>query len=313
MLETLGTANFVLLSIWFVLSLALLTLRGPIKLVLDKLDPEQASAVQLLVLAIPVLASLSATVLLYHPQLGRHFLVFHCHGPACGHHHPPMGNLPTLGPLSLLITAAALGLVLLRSWQDSRANLRFGMRIHRFCKARAGFWEINEQTPLAFTIGLLKPQIVLSTGLLHHYSKKEVDIVLLHEQGHRLNHDNLRILIARLLSLPLPGARYFISELRLSIEKSCDLHASRYHDRSDVARCIIKFAAASKLLAPSTYCAFATEAVEQRVENLLKPAPKKLPVAVSTCLALSSAALLCLSVTPLHHCVEWLMLGLTKY
>lgn len=312
MLETLGTANFVLLSIWFVLSLALLTLRTPLKFLLEKLDPNQASTILMLVLAIPVLVSLAVTLLLYYPQIGSFFLVLHCHGPACSE-HLPVGHLPQLGPLSLFITATALGLIAVKSWQDGRANLRFGSGIRGLCKTRAGFWEIDEQTPLAFTSGLFKPQIVLSTGLLKQCSKKEVDIILLHEQGHRLNRDNLRILLARLLSLPMPGARYFISELCLCIEKSCDLRSCQHHEPGDVARCILKLAAASKSQSSAIYCAFAKESVEQRVKNLLGPSPLTLPKSVSFSLSCVAAAALCLSVTPLHHYVEWLMLGLTQH
>ncbi len=63
--------------------------------------------------------------------------------------------------------------------------------------------------PLAFTHGVLRPRLLLSTALVDVLDDDELEAVLRHERSHMRGLDPLRILLVRALSVPLrliPGA-----------------------------------------------------------------------------------------------------------
>lgn len=305
MFEYVGTANFVLLSLWFLLSIAIAALRRPLTRVLQRLHPAQATVLLLIILSLPAVISFATTGLLYLPLPVEPLIDHHCHNTNCAN-HSPLGILPLLGPASLVFSAVAALFIAWRSWRSTRANWRCNRDIKMLCKPREGYWELPDPGTMAFTVGLVHPRIVLSSGLLAQCNAAETDIVLRHEQGHIRQRDNLRILLARMVSLPMPGAAYFLQALSLSIEKQCDLLATQKHSRCDVAKCIVKLAQ-SPCKVPTQASAFVSEAVELRVLALLNPTPQRVPVryAALALTAILTAVALCID--PLHHLVENLL------
>ncbi len=61
--------------------------------------------------------------------------------------------------------------------------------------------EVGE--PLAFCYGLLRPRLMVSTGLVKLLDDDELEAVIRHEAAHLLHRDPLRIVVARSLSLAL--------------------------------------------------------------------------------------------------------------
>lgn len=305
MIENLGTANLFFLALWTVLSLGLIALYRPMKWLLRQLHPGQASKALLIILFQPLLASFMVVVMLYFPSLSGWLIGNHCHSMYC-HSHPPLGTLPILGPASLVISAALILKVLRQAWVGRRANLRFNGKMRALCQHRGDFWALPESQPLALTAGLWWPNIILSEGILTLCNQREKNIVLLHEQSHCHNRDNLRLMLAHAFCLPLPGMRKLLGELSLLIEMRCDQQACRGFAREEVARCILKVAAAVSER-QQAYFAFAEQAVESRVMRLLAPPrePVSLPAIGAACLLL--LALVCASLTPLHHQVENLL------
>lgn len=57
---------------------------------------------------------------------------------------------------------------------------------------------IQTQEKLAFCLGIKRPKIYLSTGLLTQLSLKEIEVILRHEQYHVDNHDTLIMILALL-------------------------------------------------------------------------------------------------------------------
>lgn len=305
MIDHLGTANLVLLSLWFLLSLSLVALRRPLLALLRTLHPGQATNLLLLALSLPAAISISTTILLYLPLISDFLIGYHCHDGICASHHP-LGTLPVIGPTSLALTGLTLLAISGKSWLSTTASRRCKRHVRLFCSDKNGYLEVADDQLLAFTVGLFNPRIVLSTGLLALCDSLERDIVLRHEQGHVRHRDNLRLLFAKMVSLPMPGATSFIQELRLSVEKRCDLLASKTHSRCDVARCIVKLAQSSCATLPRV-CGFVDQAVEQRVLTLLNPAPKPVPPLITIATAAAMVALVALSVNPLHHQIELLL------
>jgi Zn-dependent protease with chaperone function len=79
--------------------------------------------------------------------------------------------------------------------------------------------------PLAFTYGLRRPQIVLSTWMIDHLDRREFEAVLAHELEHVARRDYLVIWLATLLRdafFYLPTSRTAYRQLQKEKELACD-------------------------------------------------------------------------------------------
>jgi Zn-dependent protease with chaperone function len=135
--------------------------------------------------------------------------------------------------------------------------------------------------PLAFTIGLLRPRIYLSSGLIDLLDDDELLAVLCHELVHVQRRDNLWNWCVRLLR----DITWFVPFIRRSWylmvnsqDEACDVAAARYTDEPLVlARALVKVAEAwqeCEPLAPGTIelsTAFAMQncSVEARVAQMI--------------------------------------------
>lgn len=79
---------------------------------------------------------------------------------------------------------------------------------------------------LAFTVGLARPRVYLSTAAVESLAPDELEAVLLHERAHLLARDPLRVAVARLLA----SALFFVplaEDLRRRFELAKELDADR--------------------------------------------------------------------------------------
>lgn len=141
---------------------------------------------------------------------------------------------------------------------------------------------IDRAEPLAFSVGLLRPRIVVSRGLVEQVSASELDAILAHEEAHSRNRDNLGLLAVRVLSrcwrfIPAvgPAAGRFGRAIELAADGSarrCTGDAllvaeSVYHVACLVSRRAVW--AGGSGFAPGTVSAFAPEAgLTERVRAL---------------------------------------------
>ena len=107
----------------------------------------------------------------------------------------------------------------------------------------------------AVTHGLLRPRILLSTGLLDTLDEPELTAVLVHERHHLLARDPLRLLGARLLAgygWYLPLLRWWAQRLALRRELAADRAATTSAGVAAVAGALLKLA---ELPAPAVVAA----------------------------------------------------------
>lgn len=64
----------------------------------------------------------------------------------------------------------------------------------------------DSRLPLAFTAGLVRPRVHISSAAVHALEPDELEAVLLHERAHLVARDPLRVAVARLLA----GALFFV-------------------------------------------------------------------------------------------------------
>ncbi|MQA09955.1 MAG: M48 family metalloprotease [Pseudonocardiaceae bacterium] len=128
--------------------------------------------------------------------------------------------------------------------------------------------------PLAVTAGLLRPYIVVSTGLLRALSAAELHAVLAHEQVHARRRDPLRLLLGQVLAAHLwflPIARDVYSRARLSYELAADRQATYRYGRAALAGALLRVVSAPAFGVP-----FAdAELLEARVAQLESGRPPR--------------------------------------
>jgi Zn-dependent protease with chaperone function len=93
---------------------------------------------------------------------------------------------------------------------------------------RQPFETIESHEQFAYCIGLLRPKVVLSRGLIDRLSQLQLEVVLRHEQAHAARRDNLRLWLAglALLPVPFPLKQPLLADLALAAEQACDRAAA---------------------------------------------------------------------------------------
>lgn len=158
------------------------------------------------------------------------------------------------------------------------------------------FISIDSTAPVAFTLGWLKPRIFISAGMQAVCSTDEIDCILHHERAHLGRHDNIRLLLARLFTAPLPGSWSYpaMDDLKLCCEKACDLSASA----------LIRVARIQQASSPSASLAFVGNKTEQRILALLDE-PQSAMANQFVFITVSVTLLFILTaINPLHRAIE---------
>lgn len=200
-------------------------------------------------------------------------------------HQADLGRLLVFVPLAVGVTLATSEAVrllystwrwttALSSWR--RAPTRRLARLAHKCGFRQNVILIQTDHQLAFTQGLLKPRVWLSTGLIRALSDDELEAVLRHEAHHREKYDPLKILLAQCLGRALffvPVARDLCETYAVAREIAADARATQAMDSAlPLTRALRKMIAGH--LAPILYAPLVGDArvTEARLLTLLDPA-----------------------------------------
>lgn len=141
---------------------------------------------------------------------------------ACRHWLPALSVGGWIGVAILVLAATSAWRGLRSMLGDLAASRRYlGLLSIQGSRAvgRVRFQLIDEQEPLAFCAGFLRPRIYVSTGTLEQLDAAELLAVLTHEDHHHHRRDPLRILIGRALA----AALFFVPVLRFSSERFSNL------------------------------------------------------------------------------------------
>jgi Zn-dependent protease with chaperone function len=145
---------------------------------------------------------------------------------------------------------------------------------------------LDSTRPLAFTLGLWYPQVVLSEGMVSALSAEELRAVLCHELGHVRRRDPLRLALARFLADALwflPVARSLARDFVDAVEEGADdwaVEATR--QPVELAAALVKTARAGAAQAiPVGTSLGGSLSVEDRVGRLLGMGAKR-PLGTTT-------------------------------
>jgi len=131
----------------------------------------------------------------------------------------PQGKTESLGLEGVL--AAGLGLALIAEWlyrvtQSTMQSSRFSRRCHGVAREEqldgeaAAVLVLDQKSPCLALVGIVRPRIVVSRGVLTALSADELSAALAHERAHRDSRDNLK----RLALFSAPGLLPFVRSFR---------------------------------------------------------------------------------------------------
>jgi Zn-dependent protease with chaperone function len=181
-----------------------------------------------------------------------------------------------------------------------------------------------------FSLGIVNPVVVLTSGLPRVLNGDETEAVLVHEECHVQHRDNLLELVIRLATdalVWLPTTHYYLRSLRAAVEQACDAGAAAAVSPETVASALQKMESVKKArqlklqgdLAPlrPTFPGYARPAA--RVAALLGERYASLALPLPVVLGIEAAALLLALLwfsRPLHdtlHCAaQYLPLVLAR-
>lgn len=209
-----------------------------------------------------------------------------------------------------------LGVVVLAAVAVLTPRVRALLEARRAAKAlagaaqgTAGSFVLDCASPVALTVGFVRPRVLLSTGLLRALPEASQGIVLAHERAHAARRDNLWKWIAQVLAV-VHGRRtaaLLAEDHALACEQACDARAAgECGDAVAVAETILaveRLAASAD--AGQLASAFGGSAdVAARVDALLaepRPRPSARGALVPIAALVAVAALLS---DPLHDAIE---------
>jgi len=157
----------------------------------------------------------------------------------------------------------------------------------------------------AVAYGLIRPRILVSTGLATALTLAEISAVLAHEREHLQRRDPLRMLAARLVAAwgcYLPAARWLAGRAMLRRELAADRAAARCTGPNILAGALLKLASmpACESVAAASPTGDGPRSLEARVTQLEsgrpprhRPAMSRLLASAGTLALLGAASLCC--------------------
>jgi len=188
-------------------------------------------------------------------------------------------------------------------WRAANANRAFqGASAGAFAGCRV----LPVEEPQAFVLGMLKPRVYLSRGLLATLPPDDLRLVLAHEKAHARRRDPLRRFVAAVgLLFHLPGiAATLDRRLARSQEMTADAEAvPKAEERPRLAEALVRFARLRVSPATIARMEFLSGDLEARVQELLDSSPRT--NAPSTSVIISGFIALCVlsffAAHLLHH------------
>lgn len=280
---------------------------------LDAQSPAAQARLLLGLALLPLVVTVAVMAAALAPSFG--WIADHCaaagashgHPHICVHHQSVLPALPIIAVAGLLLVrciAVAGRLLLLR-----RSVVRTRRMLMREAQATIpGAHVLPLEAPQAFVLGVLRPAMFVTRGLLAAAHRDHMDTVLAHERAHLHRGDPARRLIASVaFAFHLPGIATAIERrLARAHEMAADEDAAAaVGSRARVARALVHLSRASTRV-PAPALAFAGSDVELRVRSLLDAHPRGTGPGPHSLLAVASMAAVAIAVgaDAVHHGLE---------
>lgn len=162
---------------------------------------------------------------------------------------------------------------------------------------------LERDEPIAVSVGVVRPRILLSTGLLDAVCPRTLRVILAHERAHVSRRDMAWAQLDRVMATLLPGVvrRELLEAISLACEQACDSVAARSEGHVHVAAALTRIARLG-VRTPEVGLSVGASSLEARVLHLLNaPADPWWRVWPHAAVILTVA---CLGAGPLHALLE---------
>lgn len=316
LIKVIGSFSTIWLATWFSGTLLLASCYPLVRKSLLNWHPAIASNLMLLLLSFPFLLSLSTSLLLFMPAIEDLLVSAHCHENCQA--HLPLVEIPWLTEIGIGLIALVLVTLTRRLQNNLRTTRELEAQLEPLAQARTqdrfNYQLLDNTTPFVFTLGWWRNEVYLTSGLQAHCSPKDLHIICAHEAAHSARRDNIRLLVANLFLLPLPGklAKLLLADLHLFIESACDFRAADEHDRLDVAETLVRIQKISPgqcpLAGTTIASAFTGAEVALRVQALVNGRQQSFYQRAGFQISVVLLVLFSIGlVDPLHHGIETLL------
>lgn len=191
-------------------------------------------------------------------------------------HADPLARVPAIigaSGLAVLSSRFIWGLIL--SAKETRAALVRGSEPNWRLQRGDPVYVLPLEHPEAYSVGLLRKQIVVSQGLLEILDPEETEAVLLHEEAHLHSGHHWLLMLAGAAQTalnPLPGARHALTVLEQGLEEAADQYAASQLGSSPTVASGLSKAALAGLRSPVGVVALGTDLdIPARIRRLLAP------------------------------------------
>jgi len=137
----------------------------------------------------------------------------------------------------------------------------------------------HSHLPIAFTHGVFRPRVWLSSRLVQELDDSELEAVLLHEACHQMSRDPLKVLLADSVSRALffvPLARDLFQNYHIEKELAADRFATeKMGDPLPLARALRKLLATPVAAAPAVAMVGKPTTIEARLLALIDSRPEE--------------------------------------
>lgn len=251
-----ASLTLILLAVAAVVAIAAAALshlfHGPLEKRIRRLAPEKQAKVLLIWALLPAFAGLGAVFIVTTPSVlaATGLIVDHCLSHGSHHHHLCLlhpGTTPEIPGAGALLALIAAGVILFgarQAWGEMqrRQTIKTLGTISRH-HGRDRIRVLDTFQPFAATVGLVRPRVLLSRGLLDALSADQNAVVRAHEATHCRRRDPLRLALARLgaaMHVPATGRALFRA-LSLATEETADEGAAKaVGDRTRVAETLVR-------------------------------------------------------------------------
>ena len=256
---------------WVILAPVVVLLHRLVRRPLARVGPAQRAALLLALSLLPLIVALLVVVLGFAPAVGGFMVNGHCHPDTGCHPHVPSLQASIVEAL-WLSTLVALGsfAVLWGVGRRLRRSLGLAGALLELTPSAGseGFAIVETDARFAYCVGLMRPRIVVSRGLLARLAGSELAAVLAHERAHAARFDNLRQWLAAVSLWPLPQTlrRGLLRDLAAANDESCDGRAAELIG----SRCrrrragVVRLGAACSRHAPGSTDRYARRSVADR-------------------------------------------------
>ena len=218
-------------AVWAGLCFVSIVMARATRPMLARIDPTQRSTLLFAFALLPLIVASLVTALGFLPKIGGLLVDPHCHPDVgCVAHipilHTTVAHATVLSSLLLVATGSLLWSIGGRLRRSVALTTTLASLAQR--TERESFKVVESRARFAYCVGLLRPQLLVSRGVLELPAQQR-DAVIAHEIAHAARRDNLRRWLASVSLWPLPkrAQTALLADLGRANELACDRAACK--------------------------------------------------------------------------------------